>query len=95
MENISSTRFKDSQGLLSTSGILIWISMFLFKTSGETFQNVIENQKHAYTGEPKNWNVGEIVLVSKNKRESLNWRKTNSIYNENSKYKENKAGRSS
>ena len=41
--------------------------MFLFKTSGRTFDSVISNQKHAFAGMPKDWNVGELVLVSKNK----------------------------
>lgn len=41
--------------------------MFLFKTSGQTFDSVISNQKHAFKHAPNNWTVGEIVLVSKNK----------------------------
>ena len=41
--------------------------MYLFKTSGKTFQSVIKNQKHAFSGKPKDWYVGELVLVSKNK----------------------------
>jgi len=41
--------------------------MYLFKTSGKTFNSVIKNQKHAFVGKPKNWHVGELVLVSKNK----------------------------
>jgi hypothetical protein len=41
--------------------------MFLFKTSGKTFNSVIKNQKHAFVGKPKDWHVGELVLVSKNK----------------------------
>ena len=43
------------------------IHMYLFKTSGKTFQSVIKNQKHAFFGKPKDWHVGELVLVSKNK----------------------------
>ena len=41
--------------------------MYLFKTSGKTFDSVITNQKHAFVGKPKHWHVGELVLVSKNK----------------------------
>ena len=41
--------------------------MYLFKTSGETFSSVIENEKHAYDSMPSNWEVDEIVLVSENK----------------------------
>jgi hypothetical protein len=41
--------------------------MFLFKTSGATFDSVIKNQKHAFSSKPKNWHTGELVLVSKNK----------------------------
>ena len=41
--------------------------MYLFKTSGQTYNSVIQNQKHAFRGQPRNWSEGEIVLVSKNK----------------------------
>ena len=41
--------------------------MYLFKTSGKTFDSVILNQKHAFAGMPRDWYVGELVLVSKNK----------------------------
>ncbi len=41
--------------------------MYLFKTSGSTFDSVIENQKHAFSGMPQGWYPGELVLVSKNK----------------------------
>ena len=41
--------------------------MYLFKTSGQTYNSVIKNQKHAFRGQPRDWRVGEIVLVSKNK----------------------------
>lgn len=41
--------------------------MYLFKTSGSTFDSVIENQKHAFSGMPRDWFPGELVLVSKNK----------------------------
>ena len=38
----------------------------LFKTSGATFASVVKNQKHAFKNQPRDWQVGEIVLVSKN-----------------------------
>ena len=41
--------------------------MYLFKTSGQTFVSVIQNQKHAFVKQPREWHKGEIVLVSKNK----------------------------
>ena len=41
--------------------------MYLFKTSGKTFNSVIKNQKHAFSSMPRNWYPNEIVLVSKNK----------------------------
>jgi hypothetical protein len=41
--------------------------MFLFKTSGETFDSVIHHQKHAFRGRAKDWSLGELVLVSKNR----------------------------
>ncbi len=41
--------------------------MYLFKTSGQTYKSVIQNQKHAFRGQPRDWHAGEIVLVSKNK----------------------------
>ena len=40
--------------------------MYLFKTSGATYNSVIRNQKHAFKDSPKKWDPGEIVLVSKN-----------------------------
>lgn len=40
--------------------------MFLFKTSGATLPSVVKNQKHAFNGRPRDWHIGEIVLVSKN-----------------------------
>jgi hypothetical protein len=43
--------------------------MYIFKTSGATFDSVIRNQKHAFKNEPQDWAPGEIVLVSKNKRD--------------------------
>jgi hypothetical protein len=41
--------------------------VYLFKTSGATFDSVIKNEKHAFSTRPSNWSKGEIVLVSKNK----------------------------
>lgn len=41
--------------------------MLLFKTSGATLGSVVKNQKHAFRGQPRDWHVGEIVLVSKNR----------------------------
>jgi hypothetical protein len=43
--------------------------MYLFKTSGNTFSSVIDNEKHAYDSMPSNWEVDEIVLVSENKED--------------------------
>ena len=43
--------------------------MYIFKTSGATFDSVIFNQKHAFKTKPKFWMVGEIILVSKNKQD--------------------------
>lgn len=40
--------------------------MYIFKTSGKTFNSVISNQKHAFSGKP-NCYTGELILVSKNK----------------------------
>lgn len=41
--------------------------MYLFKTSGKTFNSVIANQKHAFSAMPRDWHPGELVLVSKNR----------------------------
>jgi hypothetical protein len=41
--------------------------MYLFKTSGKTFNSVIKNQKHAFSYMPGDWHPNELVLVSKNK----------------------------
>src|SRR4051812_31939052 len=41
--------------------------MLLFKTSGKTINSVIANQKHAFNSQPKEWEPGEIILVSKNR----------------------------
>ncbi len=40
--------------------------MYIFKTSGLTFDSVIRNQKHAYSSMPQDWSHGELILVSKN-----------------------------
>ena len=45
--------------------------MYIFKTSGETFNSVIENKKHAFKSCPSDYHRGEIALISKNKS-SLN-----------------------
>jgi hypothetical protein len=45
--------------------------MYLFKTSGTTFQSVIHNEKHAYKGIPKEVVPGELILVSKNKADCV------------------------
>lgn len=45
--------------------------MYLFKTSGATFNSVIENQKHAFPGAPQLWNKGEVVIVSKNSNDCI------------------------
>lgn len=43
--------------------------MLLFKTSGATLDSVVKNQKHAFERRPRHWHIGEIVLVSKNRRD--------------------------
>ena len=43
--------------------------MYIFKTSGTTFESVIYNQKHAFRGQPRDWFPGEIVLVNKSKKD--------------------------
>ncbi len=43
--------------------------MLLFKTSQATLDNVISNKKHALHHEPKSWKKGEVLLISKNKRD--------------------------
>jgi antitoxin MazE len=47
------------------------LNMILFKTSGQTFQSVIENKKHAFVNPPRNWVSGMTVLLSKNKTDCL------------------------
>lgn len=46
--------------------------MYLFKTSGKTFNSVIKNQKHAFSSMPRDWHPNELVLVSKNKNDCNN-----------------------
>jgi len=42
--------------------------MYLFKTSGATFESVIRFHKHAFERKPvTSWEQGEMVLISKNK----------------------------
>ncbi|MFC2034480.1 hypothetical protein ACFLTT_03680 [Chloroflexota bacterium] len=43
--------------------------MYIFKTSGATFGSVIRNQKHAFANKPREWYPGELVLISKNKKD--------------------------
>jgi 5-methylcytosine-specific restriction protein A len=43
--------------------------MLLFKTSANTINSVVANQKHAFKGQPQNWESGEIILVSKNRND--------------------------
>lgn len=45
------------------------LDMILFKTSGQTFQSVIKNKKHAFVNPPRNWVSGTTVLLSKNKKD--------------------------
>ena len=49
--------------------------MFVFKTSGATFDSVITNQKHAFNSKPLEWDPGEIILVSKNKNDCQQFEK--------------------
>ncbi len=43
--------------------------MYIFKASGETFDSVVKNQRHAFANMPKDWYKGEVVLVSKNRKD--------------------------
>ena len=45
------------------------MSMFIFKTSGATFDSVIYNQKHAFRNQPTNLREGHLIIVSKNKND--------------------------
>jgi antitoxin MazE len=47
------------------------LNMILFKTSGQTFQSVIKNEKHAFVNPPQNWEKGMTVLLSKNKKDCM------------------------
>ena len=49
--------------------------MFVFKTSGETIGSVVKNEKHAFRAKPKEWQYGEIVLLSKNKKDLISHEK--------------------
>ena len=42
--------------------------MHIFKTSAETFESVISNKKHAFKYSPKSITVGDLVILSKNKK---------------------------
>jgi hypothetical protein len=55
--------------------------VYLFKTSGATFNSVIKNEKHAFSSKPKDWYVGELVLVTRTKR-IASAEKANSIHYE-------------
>lgn len=44
--------------------------MLLFKTSNQTLENVINNKKHALHHQPKQWEKGEVLLLSKNRKGS-------------------------
>jgi hypothetical protein len=49
--------------------------MYLFKTSGSTFQSVIKNQKHAFINLPSKLKPGDLILVSKNKADCVDGEK--------------------
>jgi hypothetical protein len=49
--------------------------MYLFKTSGATIENVVKYEKHAFKYKPREWNEGELVLVSKNRKDLKNGEK--------------------
>ncbi len=49
--------------------------MYLFKTSGATFQSVVENQKHAFVNLPGSLTPGDLILVSKNKSDCVDGEK--------------------
>jgi hypothetical protein len=42
--------------------------MLLMRTSGSTLGSVVKNCKHASKNEPKGWYMGELILISKNKK---------------------------
>src|SRR5260370_17369772 len=41
--------------------------MYVFKTSGTTLGGVVAHQRHAFVSQPREWQPGELVLVSKNR----------------------------
>lgn len=41
--------------------------MHIFKASGETYDSVVSNQKHAFANSPKEISPGDIIILSKNK----------------------------
>lgn len=43
--------------------------MYIFKTSGATFEGVIDHQRHAFVSKPGDWNPEEYALISKNRRD--------------------------
>lgn len=43
--------------------------MYIFKTSGATFRSVIENERYASPSQPEDLTSGDLILVSKNKRD--------------------------
>lgn len=45
--------------------------MLLFKTSAATIDNVIKHKKHALKHEPRAWEKGEVLLISKNKGDCI------------------------
>lgn len=49
--------------------------MYLFKTSGSTFESVIKNQKHAFVNRPSDLKKGDLILVSKNKADCVDGEK--------------------
>src|SRR5438309_2476957 len=41
--------------------------MYVFKTSATTLGAVVAHQRHAFVSRPRDWEPGELVLVSKNR----------------------------
>lgn len=39
--------------------------MYVFKTSGRTIDSVVANQRHAFASRPRDWHIGELILVCK------------------------------
>ena len=50
------------------------LGMFLFKTSGDTINNVVRYEKHAFPNQPKNWHSGDLALISKNASDCRKYR---------------------